>query len=169
MLHPVMGIDHLMAMLSVGIISARLGGRFVWLLPGLFIGAMVFGGYFALTGVRLIVVDFAIAVSVLVLGVAIFTSYKPAILVGAIGTCFFGVFHGYAHGTQITRLVNPELFVMGFLSGTALIHLIGVGLGTVAEKKVRFKESLNYAGAAFAGIGGYLTTEYIPLLMMMYR
>ncbi|MGL6261080.1 HupE/UreJ family protein [Vibrio sp. WXL103] len=168
-MHPVIGVDHFMAMLSVGIISARLGGKYIWSLPGCFMLAMVCGAAFAMGGVRLILIDFAIAMSVLILGIAIFTSYKPAVIIGALGTCFFGVFHGYAHGSEIPRLGNPEAFISGFLVGTALIHLGGVLLGKLAESKQGFREYLNYAGAAFAGIGGYLVTEYIPLLMMMYR
>lgn len=69
-LHPVVGIDHLMAMLSVGIVSARLGGKYVWTIPACFMLAMVCGAGFALNGVRLILSEFAIALSVLVLGIA---------------------------------------------------------------------------------------------------
>lgn len=168
-LHPVVGIDHLMAMLSVGIVSARLGGKYVWTIPVCFMLAMVCGAGFALNGVRLILSEFAIALSVLVLGIAIFTSYRPAIIIGLIGTSFFGVFHGYAHGSELPRLTYPELFASGFLVGTALIHLVGVLLGKVAEKREQLTQYLNYAGAAFAGIGGYLVTEYLPLLMLTYR
>ncbi|GEM81255.1 urease accessory protein UreJ [Vibrio superstes NBRC 103154] len=169
LMHPVAGIDHLMAMLSVGIISARLGGKYVWSIPACFMLAMICGAGFAAIGVRLILSEFAIALSVFILGIAIFTSYKPAIIIGVIGTCFFGIFHGYAHGSELPRLTNPGLFVSGFLVGTAAIHLVGVLLGKLAERKVTMKEYLNYAGAAFAGIGGYLVTEYIPLLMLTYR
>ncbi|GAM54065.1 nickel-binding accessory protein ureJ-hupE [Vibrio ishigakensis] len=168
-LHPVVGVDHLMAMLSVGIVSARLGGKYVWTIPACFMLAMVCGAGFALNGVRLILSEFAIALSVLVLGIAIFTSYRPAIIIGIIGTGFFGIFHGYAHGSELPRLANPELFASGFLVGTALIHLAGVMLGKLAERREQFTQYLNYAGAAFAGIGGYLVTEYLPLLMLTYR
>ncbi|MFC0058483.1 HupE/UreJ family protein [Vibrio inusitatus] len=168
-LHPVVGIDHLMAMLSVGIVSARLGGRYVWTIPACFMLAMVCGAGFALMGVRLILSEFAIALSVFVLGIAIFTRYKPAIIIGLLGSCFFGIFHGYAHGSELPRIANPELFVSGFLLGTALIHFVGVILGKLAERNERTTEYLNYAGAAFAGIGGYLVTEYLPLLMLTYR
>lgn len=154
--HPILGFDHLLAMLSVGILSALLGGRAIWTVPLAFVIFMLIGGIMGLNHLPIFSVELCIALSVLFLGLAIaFDSNLPIWLaLAAVG--FFAIFHGYAHGTEIPFLVKPENYVSGFIAGTTLIHLAGVGIGVITEKLTDGRLLLRFLGAAIAGIGFHL-------------
>jgi urease accessory protein len=152
-LHPLLGPDHLLAMLSVGIISALIGGRAVFWVPAIFVSAMLLGGTIGATGVELPHVEFGIALSVLLLGAGITVPRRfPVWLVmGVVG--FFGVLHGNAHGVEMPQAAAPAFYSLGFVAATSMIHLIGVGIGFIPCLHVRNRLPMGVTGTAIAAFG----------------
>lgn len=151
--HPVLGLDHLLAMVSVGVVSAQLGGRAMWLVPATFVLVMAIGGLLGMADVGLGAVEVGIALSVVVLGLSIANiSRIPAFMI--YGFVFlFATFHGYAHGLEIPELATSWAYIGGFMAGTAGLHLLGVGIGHFASKVPHGSTALKYAGAIVAGMG----------------
>lgn len=154
--HPVLGFDHLLAMLCVGIVSAQMGGRAIWTVPLTFVSVMGLGGFFGMQNIPIAGVEYGIALSVLILGLAVASGKKIHSLVVYIGVAFFAVFHGHAHGAEMPAMANPLIFSLGFLLGTAVIHLTGVSIGLVATHINNGMQTLRYVGAGIAGIGVYI-------------
>ncbi|WP_033539133.1 MULTISPECIES: HupE/UreJ family protein [Shewanella] len=154
--HPVLGFDHLLAMLSVGLLSTQLGGRAIWTVPLAFMAFMLFGGILGLYGVALPFVELGIALSVLLLGLAIALGRQIPLLLAMGFVGLFAIFHGHAHGAEMPALTSPVLYALGFLSGTAVIHLLGVSLGFIMQQLSRKLPLLRLSGGAIALIGGYL-------------
>lgn len=151
--HPVLGVDHFLAMVSVGIVSAQIGGRAIWTVPGTFVTVMALGGLLGWLGVGLTSVEFGIAFSVLVLGIAIAADRKLPILAAMGAVAIFATFHGYAHGAEMPTVANPVRYALGFMTGTALLHVAGVLIGDISQHYARGKVLLRIAGAAIAGAG----------------
>ena len=156
LLHPVLGLDHLLAMLSVGILGARAGGRASWTVPASFVGVMLFGGLLGMSGARLPAVEDGIAVSVVALGVCLAVEHKLPQLRAMILVSCFGLFHGLAHGTEIPDLATPVFYALGFIAGTAGLHAVGVLGGTVARRVPGGAGMLRFIGAGVAGAGLYI-------------
>ncbi|ASJ95383.1 urease accessory protein UreJ [Shewanella marisflavi] len=154
--HPVLGFDHLLAMLSVGLLSTQLGGRAIWTVPLAFMAFMLFGGILGLYGVALPFVELGIALSVLLLGLAIALGRQIPLLLAMGFVGLFAIFHGHAHGAEMPALTSPVLYALGFLSGTAVIHLLGVSLGFIMQQLSGKLPLLRLSGGAIALIGGYL-------------
>ena len=154
--HPVLGFDHLLAMLSVGILSAQMGGRAIWRVPLTFVLVMLGGGVLGINGVPMISVELGIAFSVLALGVAIALERKLPTLLAMVFVGFFAIFHGHAHGTEMPSLSKPLFYACGFVVGTAGIHVAGVLVGIIAERLKDGGQLLRYAGAGIAGVGFHL-------------
>lgn len=154
--HPVLGFDHLLAMLSVGIISTQIGGRAIWTVPLTFVAVMGVGGFLGMQNIQLPGVEFGIALSVLILGVAVARGKRIHPLIAHLGVAFFAVFHGHAHGEEMPAMADPFIFAAGFMIGTAAIHLTGVGIGLVSAKIKDGPQALRYVGAGIAGIGVYI-------------
>jgi len=154
--HPVLGFDHLLAMLSVGVLSAQMGGKSLWSVPVAFVSIMLVGGILGLNGVPLISVEMGISVSVLALGIALAVEKKLAPILAMAFVGFFAVFHGYAHGIEMPHLANPTLYALGFIIGTASIHITGVLVGIFAANIPNGVQFLRYIGAGIAGIGFHL-------------
>ena len=154
--HPVLGLDHFLAMVSVGIVSAFIGGRAIWTVPATFVVFMALGGWmgFVDIGITSGVVEVAIALSVILLGGVILLDRRLRIQVAMGAVAFFGFFHGYAHGQEIPDIARPVLYALGFLSGTILIHLLGVLLGDIAKRYSKGRLVLRTAGGVFVLIGG---------------
>jgi urease accessory protein len=128
-LHPLGGVDHIIAMVAVGLLAARLGGRALWLVPASFVIAMAAAGVAGMAGIALPYAETGIAISVVVLGVvAVFGLAMP--IAAAMGlVAFFAVFHGYAHGVEMPETASGLAYGAGFVAATALLHGIGIGLG----------------------------------------
>lgn len=154
--HPVLGLDHLLAMLCVGALSAQIGGRAIWYVPAMFVAAMVGGGLLGLQGVPLPAVEAAIALSVLVLGGALAVERLIPPWLALLSVAFFGLFHGHAHGTEMPVIANPWLYGLGFVIGTATIHGCGVLLGFAARPWRRGPHVLRGAGCLIAAVGAWL-------------
>jgi urease accessory protein len=151
--HPVLGVDHFLAMVSVGIVSAQIGGRAIWTVPGTFVTVMALGGVLGWLDVGLTSIEFGIAFSVLVLGIAIAADRKMPILAAMGAVAIFATFHGYAHGAEMPTVANPVRYALGFMTGTALLHIAGVLIGDISQHYARGKLLLRIAGAAIAGAG----------------
>jgi urease accessory protein len=133
LMHPVFGPDHLLAMISVGVVSVQLGGHNIWRIPGAFVGAMVAGAVLGIQQVTLPYTELGIAASVLVLGMGIVFAHRrmsPWPITALIAA--FGALHGYAHGVEIPRSVSPALYTLGFLISTSVLHIFGMLIGEVA-------------------------------------
>jgi len=167
--HPVLGFDHFLAMVSVGIWSAQLGGRAIWYVPATFVMFMVVGGVIGINEIEIPLIEVGIALSVFLLGIAIASGTFINVRVGLLFISFFGVFHGHAHGVEMPMVANPTLYAIGFISGTALIHILGVFVGILAEKKEQTASLLRYIGAGISGIGFHLFITYIPLISVMIK
>lgn len=151
--HPILGFDHFLAMVSVGIISAQIGGKAVWNVPLTFMFVMFIGG---MLGMRIIgdyPIETGIVLSVVLLGAAIGLGKKVPIYVAMIFVGFFAIFHGYAHGAEMPEAVVPYAYALGFLSGTALIHILGVLIGHFLSKGKSSKKILKMIGWAIAAVG----------------
>ena len=151
--HPVLGLDHLLAMVSVGIISAQMGGRAIWTVPATFVIVMAIGGALGMMDIGLIAIETGIALSVLVLGLTI-ASNAGIMRIAIYGfVALFAIFHGYAHGLEIPALATSWAYIIGFMAGTAGLHLLGVGIGHFASKAPHGNTLLRYGGTIVAGMG----------------
>jgi urease accessory protein len=117
---------------------------------------MLLGGILGMQGVPLFSVELGIAASVLVLGVALAAEKKlsPLMAMGFVG--FFAIFHGYAHGAEMPTLAQPVFYALGFVVGTAAIHVTGVLIGVYSRRLQDGVQLLRYVGAGIAGIGFHL-------------
>lgn len=153
LVHPVLGTDHLLAMLSVGILSAQIGGRAIWTVPATFVSVMALGGALGLIDIGLTSIELGIAASLVLLGLIIAAERKLPILLAMAGVGFFAIFHGYAHGTEMPTTAEPVLYAAGFLTGTALIHIAGVVIGDIAKHYENGKVALRVGGGLIAIVG----------------
>ncbi len=151
--HPLLGLDHLLAMVAVGIVSVRLGGRAIWSVPATFVGTMVLGGTLAIAGIHLPFVEPAIALSVLVLGLAIALSRRVPVSAAMACVALFALFHGHAHGEELPLIANPATYITGFVLATTTLHVTGVLIGHWAAKTRMSLTALRYAGAAMSMAG----------------
>jgi urease accessory protein len=130
-MHPLTGIDHILAMVAVGIWGAQLGAPAIWALPIAFPLVMSVGGAMGVRGVPLPGVELGIAASALMLGLMIFLEARPSLVVAALLVGFFAIFHGYAHGKELPHAANPLAYGVGFVLATGLLHVSGISLGLI--------------------------------------
>lgn len=153
LVHPVLGYDHLLAMLSVGILSAQIGGRAIWTVPATFVVMMGVGGALGLIDIGLTFTELGIALSLVILGVIIAVERRLSVRVAMIGVAFFAIFHGYAHGTEMPQTAEPVAYALGFMTGTALIHIAGVVIGDISQHYERGKLLLRVGGGLISIVG----------------
>jgi urease accessory protein len=154
--HPLGGLDHMLAMVTVGILARQLGGRAIWLLPTSFLSLMALGGTFGIAGQSLPWVELGIAASVIVLGTMVALGVKAPLAVAMAIVGLFAIFHGYAHGTAMPLDVSGIAYAAGFMPATALLHVVGIGLGfligRISEAHGRLAYQLGGGVVALAGI-----------------
>jgi urease accessory protein len=149
--HPMLGLDHLLAMIAIGVWTAQRGGRALWAVPATFVAVMVLGGLVALSGWVLPHVETGISLSVLVLGLLIAFQRNWKVEAGMAVAAVFALFHGYAHGLEMPETASPLLFAAGFVLATGLLHGVGILGGRMGQKRVRA------AGVLIAAMGFALT------------
>jgi urease accessory protein len=130
-LHPISGLDHVIAMVAVGLWGAQLGAPAIWLLPVTFPMVMAMGGFLGLIGVPLPGVEFGIAASAILLGAAVMTERRPPLYAAAVLVGFFAIFHGHAHGTELPPGESGLLYSLGFVVATGCLHAIGIAIGAI--------------------------------------
>jgi len=131
--HPFSGIDHLLAMISVGLWGAFLGRPLIYALPVVFPAMMVVGAILGMFVVPLPPVELGIALSVVVLGGCIALSLRASVWGASIIVAIFAVFHGYAHGKELPSAADPVNYSAGFVLATGLLHVAGICLGFLNE------------------------------------
>jgi urease accessory protein len=132
-LHPVLGLDHLIAMLAVGLWGAFLGMPAIWLLPVIFPAIMAIGGALGIAGVPLPAVEVLIASSAVVLGTCVALALRAPLWIAGLLVGAFAIFHGHAHGTELPAAAHPLAYAIGFVVATGTLHLIGVGFGLLTR------------------------------------
>lgn len=151
--HPVLGLDHFLAMVSVGILSAKIGGKALWTIPATFVGVMLFGGILGMMNVPMFSVEVGIAFSVFALGAALAAGRSVPTLISIAFVAAFAIFHGHAHGAEMPEVAKPALYAIGFVLGTAGIHLLGVLIGIGFLQVSKGPQLLRVAGVAIASTG----------------
>ncbi len=154
LLHLLTGLDHLLAMLAIGIWAAQRGGKALWLFPAAFVVAMITGGFLGFAHIGLPLLEPAITVSVLILGLLIARAAPLPLAFSLFLISSFALFHGNAHGLEAGRMGGFS-YAAGFTLSTALLHLAGLTLGYLIAQQAR-AELLRYAGGFVAACGAAL-------------
>jgi len=127
--HPLLGPDHVIAMVAVGLWGAFLGKPAIWILPIVFPLIMAFGGALGVVGVPVPAVETGIALSGLVLGLMVAFAVRAPLWLAAVLVGVFAIFHGHAHGTELPEATSPMAYSVGFVIATGLLHLFGIVFG----------------------------------------
>jgi urease accessory protein len=150
--HPISGLDHVLAMIAVGLWGAQLGAPAIWLLPVAFPMVMAMGGMLGLIGVPLPGIEYGIALSAILLGAAVMFEIRPPLGVAAGLVGIFAIFHGHAHGTELPPGQSALLYSMGFVIATGCLHGLGIGIGSI-HRWTWGQRVLRGAGAGVATAG----------------
>jgi urease accessory protein len=129
--HPVSGLDHVLAMIAVGLWGAVLGAPAIWVLPVAFPLVMAVGGLLGLLGIPLPGVELGIALSAVVLGGMVLAEARPPLALAAAVVAFFAIFHGHAHGTEVAAGTSALFYSLGFVVATGLLHAAGIAIGVL--------------------------------------
>jgi urease accessory protein len=132
-LHPILGWDHVAAMVAVGLWGAFLGNPAIWILPVVFPLVMAFGGALGVMGIPIPSVETGIAVSAIVLGIMVAFALRPPLWIAALLVGGFAIFHGHAHGTELPGAANPLAYSAGFVISTGMLHLCGIAFGLLVR------------------------------------
>lgn len=152
--HPLGGIDHLLAMLAVGLWAAQQKGAARWALPCTFVGTMLVGGLLGFEGLQLPALESGIAASVFALGLAVALAARPPLLVAVTATALFAMFHGVAHGLELPEMASPWGYALGFVGATAALH--AAGYAVVRLLPAAAAPAVRIAGALSAATGLWL-------------
>jgi len=153
-LHPVTGLDHVAAMVAVGLWGAILGAPAIWLLPIAFPLIMAFGAVLGVMGVPLPAIDLGIAASGIVLGAMVAANARPPLAIAVALVSLFAIFHGYSHGTALPDFGVPLLYAAGFVVATGLLHVCGIALGLLIRWPAG-RTAVRVSGALIAAVGVY--------------
>ncbi|MBS7537517.1 HupE/UreJ family protein [Ancylobacter lacus] len=153
--HPIMGLDHVMAMVTVGIFAWQMGGRALWAVPAAFLGVMALGGAIGAMGIDIPLVELGIALSVVVLGAAVALDIRAPLVLATALVGFFALFHGHAHGAEIPKNAGGLAYGAGFMLATAALLLGGLCTGLVLDRaaEVRGRVWTRALGAVACLIG----------------
>ena len=157
--HPISGLDHILAMVMVGVFAWQLGGRALWLVPATFVLVMAVGGLLGVAGIGVPYVETGIALSVVVLGAVVAMGVKApvAMAMGLVG--LFSIFHGHAHGAEMPEDAGGLAYAAGFMIATALLHAAGIGIGLLIGKA-----SESYGSVVVRSTGGAAAVAGVGLL-----
>ncbi|WP_417537402.1 HupE/UreJ family protein [Marinomonas sp.] len=133
-MHPMGGLDHLLAMLAIGLWAASLGGRALWAVPAAFVGTMLVGGALAVAGVQVPFIEQGIVLSVILMGALLLGAARFSVVTCAGIAGLFAIFHGAAHGLEMPLNANGAEYALGFAAATALLHVVGIGFGAVIAR-----------------------------------
>jgi urease accessory protein len=162
-LHPIFGLDHLVAMVAVGLWGAQLGAPAIWVLPITFPMVMAFGALLGVAGIPLPAVELGVSASALVLGVMVLLAARPPLTLAAAVVAAFAVLHGHAHGTELPGAANALAYGIGFVVSTGLLHLCGILIGVLVSWPAGARV-VRACGGAVAACGVYFLTVNLGLL-----
>ncbi len=152
--HPIGGLDHLLAMLAVGLWAAQQQGAARWALPCSFVATMLLGGVLGFAGLHLPALESGIAASVLALGLAVALAVRPPLSLALAAMALFALFHGVAHGLELPAMASPWSYAAGFVAATAALHGAGFALVRVLPRAAA--PLVRLAGAVSAATGVWL-------------
>jgi urease accessory protein len=152
--HPVFGLDHVIAMVAVGLWGAFLGAPAIYLLPIAFPLVMAGGGVLGIAGVPLPGTEIGIALSAIVLGLMVMLAARPPLWAALIVVGAFAIFHGHAHGAELPAGADAVAYSAGFVIATGLLHLAGIGFGSFSRWPAG-AAAVRTAGALIAGAGAF--------------
>jgi urease accessory protein len=132
--HPLTGVDHICAMLAVGLWAAQRRGRAIWVIPLTFVLVMILGGMLGMSGIRLPFVEQGILLSVVVLGLLVTAAIQLPLAASAFIVGLFALLHGHAHGTELAASMSAMSYALGFVVATALLHTIGISVGLLTQR-----------------------------------
>jgi len=158
-LHPVLGFDHLVAMVAVGLWGAQLGTPLLIALPGAFPVMMAIGGLMGMMGVTFQGLEIAVAGSAVALGLAVLTGWRARIAVAITLVGSFAIFHGIAHGQELPHAALPIAYGAGFLLATGTLHLAGIAIGMLQNRPPQGPWAVRGAGAAVAVVGAVFLAQ----------
>jgi urease accessory protein len=150
-----MGLDHILAMIAVGIWAVQIGGSAIWRLPLSFISLMIVAAFIGVSGFIVPSPEVLITVSVICLGLLLALAIRLPIKLSMFLAGLFALFHGYAHGLEMPHNDSPLVYGSGFVVATALLHLSGIVLGKIAYRHPLLSR---LSGAKIAIAGLYLVT-----------
>jgi urease accessory protein len=158
MSHPIGGLDHILAMVAVGLWAAQIGGRAVWLVPLTFVSVMALGGFLGMANVPLPFVEQGIVASDFIMGGLILLSARFSLPVSAAIVGLLAIFHGYAHGAEMPETASGFAYGAGFAVATSLLHLLGISIGVLVN---RFDRLLKDKIFRLGGIGVIIGACYV--------
>ena len=162
LLHPIFGLDHLLAMIAVGLWGAQLGRPAIYLLPITFPMVMALGGLLGIAGMSLPFIEVGIALSALALGAMVAANMRPPLWIAATLVGLFAVFHGHAHGTEMPGAANPLAYGIGFVISTGLLHLAGILIGLLIHWPIGALV-IRMCGAVISGFGVFFMASIAGL------
>lgn len=158
--HPWSGLDHILAMLSVGLWASYLGGAAMYTVPCTFVGLMLLGGSLGLMQVPLPGVEVGILASDLILGALVMLGARLPLLLSATIVGGLALFHGSAHMSEMPGGGSPWGYALGFMLATALLHLLGIGMA-IAAKKVLHESWGRVTGGIVLAVGLYVVLQAV--------
>jgi urease accessory protein len=159
-LHPISGLDHVVAMVAVGLWGCQLRKAAIWILPVTFPIVMAFGGVLGVRGIPMPPVEIGIALSAIVLGAVVALAARPPLWVAAVIVGVFAVFHGYAHGVELPGSAAPLAYGAGFVLTTGMLHVCGITIGTIHRWPAGARV-VRVCGAVVAAVGVYFLVATI--------
>ncbi len=154
--HPIGGLDHVLAMVAVGMFAANLGGRALWAVPMTFVLIMAVGGALGISGIDVPYAEAGIALSVVVLGLAVAMQWKLPVVIAMLLVGVFAIFHGHAHGAEMPVDASGAAYAAGFMIATAMLHaagiLLGIGISRIGTSYGARTTQLGGAAISLAGI-----------------
>jgi urease accessory protein len=159
-LHPISGLDHVVAMVAVGIWAAQRGAPAIWVLPITFPVVMALGAVLGALGAPSAGTEVGIALSAITLGLTVALSVRPPLPVAVLLVAVFAIFHGYAHGAELPESGNAISYFVGFVLATGMLHALGIVLG-IAKRRAAGATALRMSGVAIALCGVYFLLPHL--------
>lgn len=158
--HPWSGLDHVLAMIAVGLWGAQLGNPALWILPVTFPMVMALGAMMGLMGIPVPGIEIGIALSAILLGAMVLGEIRPKLYIAAVMVGCFAIFHGHAHGTELPPGQSGLLYSMGFVIATGVLHGIGILVGLI-HRWPAGKLALRGAGAFISAMGVFFLWQAV--------
>lgn len=152
LMHPLTGLDHVLAMVAVGLWAGLVGGKARIAYPAAFVGTMALAGAWGMSGGELPGVEIGIAFSVIILGAAVALKASPPLIAGTLACGILAIFHGFAHGAELPENASGLAYATGFMLATAALHIVGIVLAGVIAVRAPLLARVAGGGLVLAGV-----------------